>query len=365
MTSARRRTLVVLALALVLLLVAGPYLAAWQLQTRIEAALGPRATLGDIRIGWSGSVELRRLRIQAAPGWPAEDELRAERVHIRPGLRSLLGGPWRIASVTVEGGYLSAQRSRDGRLRLLPALLEERAGRAQAPSQDPTPTPTPTPAPVIEIDEIRIADGGLAFFDHSVRRPALQLRIEQLAAQLGPLRLPALDHALQIELAGVFKGPQRDGRIEIKGRYTPSSHDADLRARFSDVDLLALQPYLLKVAEAGVRRGTLDLDVHATVVGERLRAPGTLTLTNLELASGGGPLATFAGVPRQAVLAAMTRDGRLQVRFTLEGRLDDPAFSLNENLATKLASGLAETLGVSISGVVKGLGGVVKGLFGR
>ncbi|WP_349741615.1 DUF748 domain-containing protein [Roseateles cavernae] len=361
MTSARRRTLVALAIALVLLLVAGPYLAAWQLQTRIEAALGPRATLGDISISWSGSVELRQLRIQAAPGWPAEDELRAERVHIRPDLRSLLGGPWRVASVTVEGGYLSAQRGRDGRLRLLPALLEERAGRAQAPSQDPTPTPTP----VIEIDEIRIADGGLAFFDHSVRRPALQLRIEQLAARLGPLRLPALDQALQIELGGVFKGPQRDGRIEISGSYTPASHDADLRARFSDVDLLALQPYLLKVAEAGVRRGTLDLDVHATVVGERLRAPGTLTLTNLELASGGGPLATFAGVPRQAVLAAMTRDGRLQVRFTLEGRLDDPAFSLNENLATKLASGLAETLGVSVSGVVKGLGGLVKGLFGR
>ncbi|MGN6828399.1 DUF748 domain-containing protein [Paucibacter sp. M5-1] len=359
MTPSRRRSLVALAIALVLLLVAGPYLAAWQLQTRIEAALGPRATLGDISIGWSGSVELRQLRIQAAPGWPAEDELRAERVHIRPDLRSLLGGPWRIASVTVEGGYLSAQRSRDGRLRLLPALLEERAGRAQAPSQDPI------PAPAIEIDEIRIADGALAFFDHSVRRPALQLRIEQLAARLGPLRLPALDQALQIELGGVFKGPQRDGRIEIQGRYTPSSHDADLRARFSDVDLLALQPYLLKVAEAGVRRGTLDLDVHATVVGERLRAPGTLTLTNLELASGGGPLATFAGVPRQAVLAAMTRDGRLQVRFTLEGRLDDPAFSLNENLATKLASGLAETLGVSVSGVVKGLGGLVKGLFGR
>lgn len=355
MTPACRRTLVALAISLVLLLVAGPYLAAWQLQARIEAALGPRATLGDISIGWSGSVELRQLRIQAAPGWPAEDELRAERVHIRPDLRSLLGGPWRIASVTVEGGYLSAQRGRDGRLRLLPALLEE--GRtARSSGQDPT------PGPAIEIDEISIADGGLAFFDHSVRRPALQLRIEQLAAKLGPLR--ALDQALQIELGGVFKGPQRDGRIEINGRYTPSSHDADLRARFSDVDLLALQPYLLKVAETGVRRGTLDLDVHATVVGERLRAPGTLTLTNLELASGGA-LANFAGVPRQAVLAAMTRDGRLQVRFTLEGRLDDPAFSLNENLATKLASGLAETLGVSVSGVVKGLGGLVKGLFGR
>jgi hypothetical protein len=51
-----------------------------------------------------------------------------------------------------------------------------------------------------------------------------------------------------------------------------------------------------------------------------------------------GPLASFAGVPRQAVLAAMTRDGQLHIQFTL---------------------------GVSVSGVVKGLGGLVKGMFGR
>jgi len=104
--------------------------------------------------------------------------------------------------------------------------------------------------------------------------------------------------------------------------------------------------------------------MNATVVHNQLRAPGKLVLTNLELASE-GPLATFAGVPRKAVLAAMSEKGRLDVKFTLEGRLDDPSFSLNENLATRLASGLAEGLGVSLVGVVKGLGGAVKGLFGR
>ena len=61
----------------------------------------------------------------------------------------------------------------------------------------------------------------------------------------------------------------------------------------------------------------------------------------------------------------MSRDGRIEVAFTLEGRLDDPAFSLNENFATKLAGGLAETLGVSLGGVVEGVGNVIKGLFGR
>jgi hypothetical protein len=101
------------------------------------------------------------------------------------------------------------------------------------------------------------------------------------------------------------------------------------------------------------------------VKAKRLHAPGRVTLSGLELASGDGLLGTFGGVPRQAVLAAMTRDGRIEVGFTLEGRIDDPAFSINDNLATKLAGGLAETLGVSLGGVVEGVGGVIKGLLGR
>jgi hypothetical protein len=79
-------------------------------------------------------------------------------------------------------------------------------------------------------------------------------------------------------------------------------------------------------------------------VHNKLHAPGKLTLTHLEKASD-GPLATFAGAPRKAVLAAMTEKGRLEVRFTLEGRLDDPSFSLNENVATKIASGLQKVSG--------------------
>jgi hypothetical protein len=366
-TLARRRLVLALLIptSIVLLLAAGLQLATRQLRAQIEAALGPRASVGAISAGWNG-IELRELRIRSASGWPVEDELRANRVHLRPDLRSLFGGPWRIASVQVEGGFVSALRTRDGRLRLLPALLEERAAAGESPTQSEDKT---TP---IEIAELRLSDSSLAFFDHSVRHPAWPLRVEQLAATVGPLLLPALDQAIELQLDGVFKrypragqrDGQRDGRLAIQGQYTPASHDAQVRARFSGVDLVALQPYLLKGPDNGIRRGTLDLELQASVVKQRLHAPGKMVLTDLQLTSQ-GPLATFAGVPRQAVLAAMTRDGRLEVRFTLEGRLDDPAFSLNENLSTKLAAGLANGLGVSISGVVQGVGSVVKGLFGR
>ena len=345
-------------LAVVLLVAAALHAAARQLRSEVEGALGPRASVRAIYLGWT-SIEVVDLRIKAAAGWPAEDELRARRVRVVPSLRSLFGGPWQIASVRVEGGYLSALRTRDGRMRLLPALLDQ--PRAEQPSAERA---GPAAEFVLRIDKVELDDATLAFFDGSVRQPALPLRIDKLDADAGPLVLPALDHPIRVKLAGVFKGPQRDGRIAIDAECTPATRDADVSARFTGVDMVALQPYLLKMSETGVRRGALDLDLHATVLRNKLHAPGKLTLTSLEL-TGDGPLATFAGVPRRAVLAAMTEQGRLDVKFTLDGRLDDPSFSLNENLATKIASGLAQSLGVSLSGVVKGLGGVVKGLFGR
>lgn len=374
MGSPPRRLLIAAAIVATLaaLLVGGYQLALRQLQSRIVAALGPRASIGEIRAGLAG-IDVIDLRVRGAPGWPVDDELRARRVYVQPDLRSLFGGRWRVASVRIEDAYLSALRTRDGKTHVLPALLEA-PGKPPVPpvpprsrSDNPRPGPgSPEPAaPSVEIGRIELDGSRLEFFDATVRQPPLRLRAEQLAATATHVVLPALDEPFELKLDGVFKGPQRDGRISLSGRYTASTHDADIGMRFAGVDLLALQPYLLKVAESGVRRGALDLELHATVQRNHLRAPGKLTLSNLELGSGDGPLGTFAGVPRKAVLAAMTEKGKLDVKFVLEGRLDDPSFSLNENLATRVASGLAESLGVSLSGVVKGLGGVVRGLFGQ
>lgn len=351
----RLSRLAAIAAVLLALLGAGGYagyrLALQRLQLAIEQGLGPRASIGALRLG-IGGVEIERLEIRAQAGaWPASEELRAERIRIVPAFASLFGSDgWHLASITVEGGYLSALRTKGGRLRLLPALLE---------------TSTHGALPRLAIDELRLVDGTLELYDGSIRQPPYRLRIEQLQARAGPLVLPALDTPLQLALQGVLKGVRHHGRIAVEGELTPATRDAQLGAHLAGVDLLVLQPYLLAVADAGVRRGRLDLELRARIAKMRLHAPGTVTLTDLELASGPGVLARFAGVPRQAVIAAMQRDGRIRIDFALDGRLDDPAFSLNENLATRIASGLAESLGVSIEGVVQGVGKVLKGLFGR
>ena len=333
-----------------------------RLQSGIEQALGPRSSVESIDVGWH-AVVLHQLRIRAAKGWPAEDELRAAQVTVVPDLGSLLGGTWRVHSIAVDGAYVSILRTRSGALKVLPALLEAPAG--ERPQATPASASAPTAGPRVRIGTVVLNNAAIDFFDASVRRPAHHMRIEQLQAELGPLVLPRLDVPLHLDLSGVFKGPRRDGRIRIAGTFTPATLDAHLRASVAHADLIALQPYILKFNEGGVRKGTLDLKIDATVTHRRLHAPGQVTLTDLELSSGKGAMSTFAGVPRQLVIAAMSRDHRIQVAFTLDGSLDDPKFSLNAAFAQRMAVGLAEQLGVSVKGVVEGMGSVIKGLFGR
>lgn len=369
MTLLNRRwsvALIVIAIALAAAALAFQ-LALQRLHGSIEAALGPRATLQSLSLGW-GSVELRGVVVRAAPGpaaadrWPAAEEFSAERVHVVPALSSLWRSGWRIASISVEGATLSLLRTRDGKLRLLPSVLE--AGRSTPPSQ---PADAATAA-IVHIGELRLRDVVVDFYDASfagARGVPHRIRLDALRADVGPLALPALDERAEVTLQATLAGPQRPGTLSLQGHLTPATRNAELALKIKGLDLVTLQPYLLRANEASVKRGTLDLALEASVKGQRLSAPGRLTLTDLALESHGGAFGTFAGVPRQAVLAALGRDGRIDLAFTLEGRLDDPKFSLNELFAARFAVGLAEKLGVSLGGVVEGVGSVIKGLFGR
>lgn len=361
----KRWTLIVVAAVVVLAAVGavGLHFATKALKGQVEQALGPESEVGEIAVGWS-AIELHRLRIKGPKGWPAEDALRARRIVIVPDLRALLSAKVRVNRITVEEGYLSVLRSREGRLRLVPSLLEKRAKEADK---------TGSTAATVSVGTIELRDSVLEFFDASVRQPAHKLRLEQLQAGVEGLQVPELSGRTQIRLEGVVKGVQRNGTLSIRGWAEIASKDSEIATKLRGVDLIAFQPYLIKASETGVRRGTLDLDLKSAVRKNALHAPGTLTLTGLELASSEGAFGTFMGMPRQAVVAALkNRNDQITMRFTLEGNLNDPKFSLNEGFALRVGSGIAESLGVSIEGLArgvgsatKGIGDTIRGLFGK
>ena len=350
--------------ALVVLAAAvGWQLALQRLQLAVLQALGPTSQVQRVDIGLAGVV-VEGLRVPGQRGrWPADDELRAERITVVPDWRSLWGavrgGSWQVHSVTVHGGYIALLRGADGRLQVLPSVLRpERApadGGAGAPQADSG----------VVIGQLHLAGAVVELYDATVRKPAHRLRLEGLNARVGPLAFPQTPQATQLDLQGRLKGPLHDGTLVLGGQINLATRDAQLDLQLQGVDLQALQPYLLKRGEGGIRGGRLDLRLTPTVRQQQLHAPGTLTLHQLALADGDGLGGWLTGVSRQAVLASLQRNGKITLQFSVDGRLDDPAFSINDSLARRFAGGLAEAVGVSVSGVVGGVGGLVRGLLGR
>ena len=362
-----RRRLLLAGATVVAVLLGIVIFAAHDAKHRILQALGPRATVGSISLNYP-TVTLHDVHVAAsdAPGaWPSDQEFDAQEVAVDITAASLWayrrGEPLAIADVRVRDGTLVMLRT-TGHLTILPALRD--TARADAAARQASQAVAPgEPATALVIEHMRFDRMAVDLHDATVPGGKPQrLRFEQVQGTVADLALPRLAQAIKLDLQGVLKGPERDGQVSLKGSVTPPAHDANLAIRLAGVDMVALQPYLLRLGERSVRHGRLDLSMDAGVADRVVHAPGQLTITGLEFGDAEG--GTFAGVGRRAVLSALKRDGRIALKFTLEGRTDDPKFSLDESLTVRLAAGLGESLGVGVKGVVEGVGGLFKGLLG-
>jgi len=171
--------------------------------------------------------------------------------------------------------------------------------------------------------------------------------------------------------------------VKLTGWVGPGAHDSSSRIVLTGVDMVALQPYLVKKNDVHVTQGSLDLNLDSEVRKNNLDGKGKIVLRDLEFAPSRGFFDTFMGLPRTAVIGFLKDNhNAIAVDFTLKGDTDNPHFSLNESLSTRIAASMAGTLGVSIvnvaesigslgrkgvegaGSVVEGVGSAIKGLFG-
>jgi hypothetical protein len=63
------------------------------------------------------------------------------------------------------------------------------------------------------------------------------------------------------------------------------------------------------------------------------------------------------GLPRSAVISFLKdHNNAIDMDFVIDGDTSHPNFSLNENLSTRIATAMADQLGVSVRNVAEGLG---------
>ena len=208
--------------AFLLLLIAGVIafqFAIRAMKSQVENALGPHGEVKEIRVSLTG-VEITGLRIRASDpaggksAWPAEDELRADRVVVVPSLNDLVSAKVVLESIRIEGAYVSMLRTREGKLLVLPSLLQAQKNDAPPGSDKETKTGAGTP---VTINHIELTNGTIEFYDATLRKAPVKQRIEHLDASLGQIRLPDLTGKTTIKLTGTHKGARQDGRISLSG----------------------------------------------------------------------------------------------------------------------------------------------------
>ncbi|WP_434107457.1 DUF748 domain-containing protein [Paraburkholderia caffeinilytica] len=346
-------------LVLIVVALAALQFAQREIKERVIAALGPLCSAESIQVGLT-SVHLTNVLLKAPPGWPAGDPLRADEITLTPDIRDLLTRRIHIRSVVVRGFDLAALRTKDGAIRLLPNL------RQSVNKSDGEASGAVATAPREKlIDHISFEQGNFHFYDMTVGPPAFNVTVSNANATVDHLQLPALSEPTTLALTGSIKGPAHTGTVSFDGWIKIASKDSQTTTRLRGIDVVMLDPYLLKKtgAKAQVTGGTVDLTVDSTVSNYQLHAPGTVTIHQLQLADSDNPLDTFMSIPTKAAIAALkTHSGDITLHFVLDGNLRDPKFSVQESLMTRLGTGFAKAMGVSVEGVAKGAGETVKGL---
>jgi uncharacterized protein involved in outer membrane biogenesis len=346
------------------------------LRDRIVDALGPGSHIAALKVNWF-SLDLLGVSIEAPKDWPTARALRTERITIVPSLGTLLTDEIHISSIAFEKPYLAVLRT-DGKLIMVPGLTETPAGKRNAKASRGN-----TSAPAVTITKITLQDGVIEFFDGTVSRPPFKTRLERVDAVIRDIAVPWLKTKTHFELAASVKGIRRDGRAQASGWVGPARRDSSSQIILDRVDLVSLQPYLVKIGEAQVRKGTLDLRLNSEVRANRLDGKGKIIIRELEFAPSRSYLETFMGIPRSALISFLkNHENAIDVDFVLAGDTSNPSFSINEAIATRVAMGMAAELGVSIRGlaedfgtlgrrsvegaasVVEGAGSVLRGLFG-
>lgn len=363
--SVGKRVAVAVAAIVILLAVAalaGLYFVQREVKARITDALGPLGSAESIDVGFT-SIRLTNVRLIAPKGWPTGDTLRAAQITVTPDIREILERRVHIREVVVSDFTLSALRTPDGTIELLPNLRQS-VSREPAAASAAAAGRAPLPAEKL-VDHVRFERGTFDFYDQMVSQPPYKISVTDASATVDHIHLPALNEPTNLSVTGSIKGPQHTGKVAFGGWIKVSNRDSQLTTTLSGVDIVMLDPYLLKKAgaKARVTGGTLDLKIDSTVRDYRIHAPGTVTLHHLQLAESNDPLDTFLSIPTRAAVAALKKRGdEITLHFVLDGNLRDPKFRLNESLAIELRAGFAKALGVSAEGVAKGAGETVKGL---
>jgi hypothetical protein len=363
--------IVVLCLFVVVLILAK--LSGQFLKARVEKSLGDNVTASAVSISW-GKVtveDLTFLRDGQIVG-------KIKAVDIKADFMSILRNKLSISKVEVDQPYFKLLIDNKGNVLLPIAMPEEKMGKGkeERKKKEIQEVPTTKESMPVEVKTLIVKEGKVDFEDRSMARPVL-LTFVDVRVDVHHITYPFVNQWTDYEVSSQLAGGSQKGSIKATGKTNFLNEETKVKTVLKNIDLALLRPYIEKKGDAGIERGFINMNMDAGVVKKHIKAPGVMTIRDLQLSSSGGVSGTFLGVPRSMALSFLkNNNNEISLNFVLEGDLNNPRFNIRENLATRLSVGMANKLGVSVTGagetvaggsskVIEGTTKTLKGLFKR
>ena len=363
--------IVVLCLFVVVLILAK--LSGQFLKAQVEKSLGDNVTASAVSISW-GKVtveDLTFLRDGQIVG-------KIKAVDIKADFMSILRNKLSISKVEVDQPYFKLLIDNKGNVLLPIAMPEEKMGKGkeERKKKEIQEVPTTKESMPVEVKTLIVKEGKVDFEDRSMARPVL-LTFVDVRVDVHHITYPFVNQWTDYEVSSQLAGGSQKGSIKATGKTNFLNEETKVKTVLKNIDLALLRPYIEKKGDARIERGFINMNMDAGIVKKHIKAPGTMAIRDLQLSSSGGVSGTFLGVPRSMALSFLkNNNNEISLNFVLEGDLNNPRFNIRENLAKRLSVGLANKLGVSVTGtgetvaggsskVIEGTTKTLKGLFKR
>ena len=221
--------------------------------------------------------------------------------------------------------------------------------KANPPAQTATSTATD-----IQIEELTLQGGRVQFLDRTLKPnySALMTEIGGRVSGLSSLETSVAD----VELRGRINN---SAPLEITGKVNPLKQDlfADIRARFTGMDLSPTSPYSGKYVGYVIEKGKLSFDLKYLIDKRKLTSENRVFIDQFTFGEKvDSPTATSLPV-KLAVALLKDRNGEIHLDIPVTGSIDDPEFSIwgviwqiIGNLITKAVTSPFALLGSAFGG---------------
>jgi hypothetical protein len=319
------------------------------IESELEKRLGKNFSIERIDLKW-GSVEAVGVALKNRQG---REVVKVGNLSIRADFMGLLRKRYIISSVTVKDPYLFVEIDKKGNI-VNPALPPE-----LGPERPVAKKGQEKAMPPITIKKIEVVNGSVDYLDEKTPVTPVLLKVRDIGLVVYDVSVPFADRFSRFTMSAAIPGKLSTGTLKSDGRIIIKTKDMDLKATLRNLDVTPLKPYFEKESPVDVTKGFLDLDLTVKVASEKLRAPGTAVLKQLEFRSGKGMSGKFMGAPLSLVAGFLKNsNNEIPLHFVIEGDLNNPKFDIKENAMHRISVALAEKLGLPIKGIPEAATGV-------